>query len=276
MASKYDELKSLKLEGLSGTNHSREALAAYILANRSDPTTQHNAHSSSSGPSLTNVVASLEKRITEMIDTKINAVSKTMDDVNTLLVAVGTKLKDERVNRERLEDRVCALTEIVLSQQRQLERLDTHDRARNLIVLNVPEDGTPIDDADSDPEKLSSIFSMTCPDEIIPVHQIKSTRLGNKRDDGSYRPTLVTLPNPDLRQRLVSKSSVLTKNSKLKNIRLKKDQHPAIRKEWRRLFNAERAAKADPDNEGCTIILDRKSRTLLRDELVIDRFMANF
>ena len=51
---------------------------------------------------------------------------------------------------------------------------------------------------------------------------------------------------------------------------VKKDLHPSIRKEWKRLHDAERAEKERPEKDGCVIRLDFRERKLYRNETVID------
>ena len=53
---------------------------------------------------------------------------------------------------------------------------------------------------------------------------------------------------------------------------MKKDVHPAIRKEWKRLRDVEAAEKVKPVNQGCTIQLDYKCREVNRDGVVIDKW----
>ena len=51
---------------------------------------------------------------------------------------------------------------------------------------------------------------------------------------------------------------------------VKKDIHPSIRNEWKRLHDAERAEKERPENAGCVIRLEPRERKLYKDGVVID------
>ena len=89
------------------------------------------------------------------------------------------------------------------------------------------------------------------------------------------RPILLTLA--DKRQRVI----ILHNASRLKNsgdnfsrIYIKRDVHPRVRKEWRRLRDVETAKKAKPENVGCVIRLDKRERKLYN--VVIDTWNAQF
>ncbi len=57
---------------------------------------------------------------------------------------------------------------------------------------------------------------------------------------------------------------------------MKKDVHPSVRKEWRRLPDVEAAEKAKPENVGCVIRLDTRERKVYKDDTVIDAWNAQF
>ena len=61
-----------------------------------------------------------------------------------------------------------------------------------------------------------------------------------------------------------------------RHVYVKKDIHPAVRKEWRRLKDAEKSEKEKPCNQGCDIRLDTNKRELLRDGVIIDRWSPSF
>ena len=61
-----------------------------------------------------------------------------------------------------------------------------------------------------------------------------------------------------------------------KRIYVKKDVHPSLRKEWKRLSDAETAERRKPENAGCTIRFDRERRVLLRNDVIIDKWNPSF
>ncbi len=77
--------------------------------------------------------------------------------------------------------------------------------------------------------------------------------------------------------------NILQKTRQLKNaggefsrIYVKKDVHPNIRKEWKRLFDAEKMEKKRPENAGCEVRLDTGERKLYVDGNVIDSWNPQF
>ena len=74
-----------------------------------------------------------------------------------------------------------------------------------------------------------------------------------------------------------SRDKILAKAKKLKEagviydkIYMKKDVHPSVRNDWKRLRDVEKREKEKPEITGCNILLDTKERKLYRDGIVID------
>ena len=61
-----------------------------------------------------------------------------------------------------------------------------------------------------------------------------------------------------------------------KKIYVKKDTHPGVRKEWKRLYDAMAQEQRKPENAGANIQLDKKERVLRRDGRVIDKWKPSF
>ena len=61
-------------------------------------------------------------------------------------------------------------------------------------------------------------------------------------------------------------------NHPFRRVYVKKDVHPAVSKEWKRLHDLEKNEKEKPENQGVEIKFDKDTRQLLRDGVVIDRF----
>lgn len=60
-----------------------------------------------------------------------------------------------------------------------------------------------------------------------------------------------------------------------KKIYIKKDSHPGVRREWKRLKEAEKEEKRKPSNVGCNIRLDFKERVLYKDGVIIDKWQPH-
>ena len=121
-----------------------------------------------------------------------------------------------------------------------LESLDGRDRRHNLIVTGVSEDVNEL--GNSDTEKISRIMEAAeWGEEDRSRWSIK--RLG-QRDDRNKRPILITVNSQNQRDSILRK----VKNQKnaqqlVTSVYIKKDVHPAVRKETARLRKREREEK---------------------------------
>ena len=66
------------------------------------------------------------------------------------------------------------------------------------------------------------------------------------------------------------------KREPFNKIYIKKDVHPAVRKENNRLRSREKEEKDKPENVGINFDYDWKNRALLRDGVEIDRYSPQF
>ena len=104
-------------------------------------------------------------------------------------------------------------------------------------------------------------------------------RLGKvNADAGRSRPVKVVLQTAADRQKALSlvENLAQAQGGSLANIKIKKDTHPAIRKEFGRLFEVERQEKAKPENVGKVVEFDKRKRLITVDGLVVDRFKPSF
>ena len=179
--------------------------------------------------------------------------------------AARDKVNEDRINA--MQVKIDKQSEIIMKQQLYLEAADRKDRETNLIVLGVPEDGTVIDGANNDNEKLDKIWGKVNDQSV----RIFSKRLGKTIQTGKMRPILVRVTSKEVRDNLLEKTKELKDAGEVyKKIYIKKDVHPAVRKEWARLRESERLEKEKPENNGATIRLDTRERKLYRDDTVID------
>ena len=83
----------------------------------------------------------------------------------------------------------------------------------------------------------------------------------------------MTLASKSERDIILEKSPVLKqRRTPYDKVYIKKDVHPAVRQEWKRLRDAAAAEKDRPENQGCNIRLVVKQRKLYRDDTVIDKW----
>ncbi len=195
---------------------------------------------------------------------------------------IKTKLEDEVITKiagipkmrqeiDELRDTVNKQAAVIGQQQRFLEELDAKDRSHNMVITGVSEDRD-LEGASTDQAKTEVVLRKLGSQGL----QVQAKRLG-KATPGRSRPILVTLSsNTDRAALLGATKNLKTAGEAFKSIYVKKDVHPAVRKEWKRLYDAKTNEENKPENEGTNITLDARKRVLLRDGVVIDRWRPSF
>ena len=185
------------------------------------------------------------------------------------------KENDARYNERltALETRAAKQDEITANHQNFFERIDTSQRETKLVVLGVPDDNESLDGATEDAAKLGKVWEAI--GETVPIR--KHQRLGRQRD-GRSRPILVHVADKDARDAVIGKARKLKEERRepFRTIFVKKDTHPAIRKEWGRLRSVLRAELARPENAGENIRLDTRERKIYKNDVVIDSWRVNY
>ena len=171
-----------------------------------------------------------------------------------------------------LQDQVHKQSEIIAKQQRFLEVLDKKERECNLILLGVPDEGETLDTLTEDKDKVKKIF-----EAIGTSGNISSIRRLGQRNvaEGSRRrrPILITVESRIIRDGILEKAKALKQREEVyKKIFIKKDVHPSVRAEWRRLYEAEKRERERPENVGCNILFNARERKLYKDGVVIDKW----
>lgn len=67
-----------------------------------------------------------------------------------------------------------------------------------------------------------------------------------------------------------------TAGEPLSKVYLKKDTHPGIRREMKRLRDVEKREKEKPENQGRNVWYDWKERNVTVDNLIIDTYRPTF
>ena len=202
-----------------------------------------------------------------LVQSLMERMNELVSDVKELTKAVTAP--DSHINKRlhEMQAQVDKQAEILEKQQRYLEILDRKERQNNLIVTGVPDENESLDGATTEEDKLKKIWSKVGVHVEMQFHR----RLGRRDDRNSRRAILVTLAGKSIRDRILE-TTIQLKNAggDYNRIYIKKDVHPSIRKEWKRLYDAERAEKERPENAGCEVRLDARERKLYRDGVVID------
>ena len=169
------------------------------------------------------------------------------------------------------------LSQTIEHQQRFCESVDYELRKSSLIISGVSEtnnitkeDGSELS---TDIEKISHIFAKTNNPEI----QIKSIQRLGKENDRNKRPIKVLLNDPADRQHILANSRQLKDaGGALSKVFIKKDQHPAVYREIKRLRDTEKREKKKAENQGRNVEYDWKKRCVLVDGMIIDTYQPSF
>lgn len=214
----------------------------------------------------------------------LGKITKRLDEVMEEMKMLKNMMTspDSQINQNysELKSQVDKQAEILTKQQQFLETLDRKEREANIVILGVPDENEALDGAVTEEEKITKIWSEVGVAGVMGTHR----RLG-----GSARPTATGAQSPRRRPILFTlankhQRTLILQNAKhLKDagdnyskIFIKKDVHPSVRAEWRRLREVETREKARPENVGCTIRLDTRERKLYRDAVVIDSWNPQF
>lgn len=161
---------------------------------------------------------------------------------------------------------------VIMQHQLFLEQLDRTKRETNLVLFGVPDGQVALDGAFTEDDKIKKIFSVV---DAEPGAVVRSCRRLGRQEQGSSRPRplLVRVDSRSVRDGVLERAVKLKDlQEPYKRIYIKKDSHPEVRKEWKRLKDAEEEEKKKPVNVGCNIRLDFKERVLYKDGIVIDRW----
>ena len=154
-----------------------------------------------------------------------------------------------------------------------IESIEQEKRQCNLIVSGLPE---AVDEIGSDDkEKLRNV--LTAAGCTVDVSDASIQRLG-VQDQRGKRPIKLTVKTKYDRDQIVGCGKKLkqgqNENSVYSSIYLKKDIHPLIRKEYKRLRDRQNDEKTS--NPQANVEYDHTQRVLRRDAVVIDRFSPRY
>jgi len=212
--------------------------------------------------SLNSRLDTLTKNV-ETIDLKIGNINERMELCENRMGALEDNVDDEFTNMKRI---VETQNKVIAEQQRFLEMLDSRERANNLVLIGVNENESVLDET-TDNGKVESIMAVCgVPRGNQAKYRLK--RIGKSGGRG-IRPILMTFNDADLRKTALENRLNL-RPEPTSRIFIKKDTHPMVRREWKRLYDAKKAAKDRPENTGKDVhIRDGK---LYVNQDVIDEF----
>ena len=234
---------------------------------------------------LKDIMKSIENAEREAITTDTAAIT---DDTNVtnILQQILTEVKKFNTDREIMQQQMDAMkqsNELLLStvaqQQRFLESIDAEKRSKNMIILGIPEDPNLILDgtaADTDEKRVAIILKKVGQENVVPV---TIQRLGKDGAAGAnrIRPLKIVVNTSEEQKEVISNAKKL-KNAgeEFKKVFIKRDVHPAIRKEIGRLYAVQKAEQEKAENAGRTVVFDQRKRVVTIDGIIVDRFKPNF
>lgn len=212
---------------------------------------------------------------TGALQTVIEKLTQLTGEVAMLKSSLASQDTNMKTEVDELKKQVNKQGEVIAQQQRYLEYLDRKERECNLVMLGVPENHESLDGATTDSDKIKKVWSTAG----IEGNVLSSRRLGRISETGGVqrdtrrRPILVSVETREVRDKALEKAKTLkTKGEMYDKIYIKKDVHPSVRQEWKRLWEAKKREEVRPENVGCRVHFNVRERKLYKDDVVIDQW----
>ena len=184
------------------------------------------------------------------------------------------EIRGLRQEVESLSTRLDDAYTTIHHQQLFLEYLDGKERRRNVVITGVSENADEL--GGTDEEKVKAVLETARYPDPFNTTEWTIRRLGQERE-GKKRPIHIEVNNQQQRDGIVNVAKNLKQAGRMmEKVYIRKDTHPAVRKENTRIRKREKEEKEKPANIVTTIEYDWRRRVLLRDGVVIDRFMPQF
>ena len=147
------------------------------------------------------------------------------------------EIKGLREEVKNLSTRLDDAYATIYQQQMFLEHVDGRERRNNIVITGVNEDN---DDMESnDGEKVQTILSAAGYPDPFEVSEWSIRRLGHLNLDRN-RPIHITVSNPQQRDNILKAAKNLKHaEGRMAKVKVTKDTHPAIRKEYTRIKKRE-------------------------------------
>lgn len=214
-----------------------------------------------------------EASTNEMILSELREIRSQLNSVTSgmaVLQAENTSMKQDMTT---MKEKIAEQGKVLEMQQNFLEKLDYQGRARNLIITGVSEIEN-LEDAGNDAEKVKVILEKTGNGN---AEITEMTRIGAAAPNKTRRPIKITLKSIDERNKILNDAkNINDAGENVKKIFIRRDVPPAVRKESKRIKEAEKRERDDPANEGKAVVYNRETKTLTVDGQIVDRFAPNF
>ena len=209
------------------------------------------------------------------MQTLVTSLTNLTEQIRVLTQAFSDHQETTRIQFAEFKQQMVKQNEIIAKQQVYLERQDSKERECNLVILGVPEANESLDGATSDRDKINKIW------EAAGIRSnVKSIRrIGSNHDGSRRRPIIAEVESKTDKDTALDKGKDLKTHSNeiYHRIYVKKDQHPSVRQEWKRLHTVFTTEKERPGNEGCDIQFNFRERKVYKNGVIIDQWnMQNF
>ena len=147
---------------------------------------------------------SLIQSQTKPLENKVESIEHKLDmEIGGLKNRIGVLESEVREQKERNE----TLTQIVVEMQKSLNKIDSNDREKNLMISGLPEDEIQIDDVtlSNDNEKVIKMFNLI----DIEGGPWNVERIGKQPTNGKTRIAKVMFPDKESRDKAAEQSMKL-------------------------------------------------------------------
>ena len=214
-----------------------------------------------------------KNELIELLDEAVdeNNIMIKLDVIIDELKQIKEKNESQDVEIKRIEETVLEHGKILAAHQHFMEGLDAEKRAKHMIVLGLKEEK----DADDREKFLGIVDAIGIKREEVEIEA--SERLGNidENQENRNRPLKITFGQSSMRNKVLRNSKRLKdqlEGSPYKKVFLKKDQHPDIRNEEKRLYEVYKVERNKPENADKEVIFNRRTRVVTVNDEEIDRF----
>ena len=205
---------------------------------------------------------------------------ETIDEsyILTKLDVIINEFKQMKENNETMDNDIKRVkgtvddhSKILSAHQKFMEDLDNDKRSKHLIVLRLKED-----ENENDQDKFSGIMdAIGIQQEDVTIETMMRLGQKNENQENRNRPLKVTFAQRAMRDNILRNSKKLKDQpdgSQYKRVFLKKDQHPDIRNEEKRLYEVFKAEKNKDENAEKEVVFNRRTRIVTVNGDEIDRF----
>ena len=209
----------------------------------------------------------------ELLDETVNE-----DNIMTKLDVIINELKQLREKNDaqdkevkRIDREVSEQGRVLAAHQKFMEDLDAEKRAKHMIVLGLKEEA----DVQDSEQFLGIVDAIGIRREEVTVDFVERLGEVNEEQADRIRPLKITFGHRSMRTKVLKKSNKLKdqpEGSAYRKVYLKKDQHPDVRLEEKRLYEVFKAERDKPENVGKEVVFNRRTRIVTVNREEIDRF----